>query len=157
MGIRDHARRAAHGTRDDAKERKQLSAGHLPDELRAALAAAGEEILLEEQGIDTFVKGVQVQFEGKLVPLKKNYGPGAVVVTDRRLLVLAAGGFEHLEVEHQHGAAQVALAVERADMLCLVYEASVATAFGAGHIELRLHTKQAGLIADLLRGLAAPE
>ena len=143
------------GARDEANERKQLTAGQLPDELRASMASAGEEIVFLEEGVDSFVKGLQVQYEGKLIPLKKNWGRAAIAVTDRHLVVLAAGGFEHLQVSHQQGAAQVRLVVERPDMLCLVYDASVTRTFGSGRVELRLHTSQAERIAGLLRSLAA--
>lgn len=123
------------------------SAGRLPDDVRASLAA--EELLVLDEDLLGSITYRRYRANGVRVRRKQVALAGAVAVTTRRLLVWAAGS-KHVDVPLAHPL-RLALDVQaEKDLLHIAYDAKAFRADRSGRVELRFTTTHAKTVARLL-------
>jgi len=87
--------------------------------------------------------------------LRKQTVMGAIVLTDRRLLVWA-NRVKHVDVPHHDPLrAGIKVTVDQPDRICVSYDAGAGNPDMSGQVEVRLRTARASTIAWMCRDLAA--
>jgi hypothetical protein len=128
--------------------------GGLPDDLRASVAADGATLALLENLVVVVTFRNYRDAAGRYSSLRKQMVRGAIAITERTLIVYA-GRFLHIRTPHQHPVRDgIEVTAERADRLCLVYDAGATNPSRKGRVELRLRTDRAVELAGLLHRLA---
>lgn len=121
--------------------------GHLPEPLRATLAAEG--VLLLAGRVPGSITYRRFRAPGEYHRWRKVAVVGTVALTGRRLVVWAGRG-KQVDVPYGHPLrSAITLVAERPDRLCIAYDAAAFNAQRSGRVELRFRSEHAPAMADL--------
>jgi hypothetical protein len=128
--------------------------GRLPEDLRASLAEADEDMLVLLEDLPATVTYRRFRSYDSYYWWKEEWTRGAVAITDQRLVVWA-GGILHIRTPHAHPVRTlIVVTADSPDQVCFSYQAGITNPSIAGHAEVRLRTSQAAHITGLLNRFA---
>jgi hypothetical protein len=134
----------------NALQRLLLGAGRLPEDLHASLVTGGDVVFVEEGLIGSITRR-RFRAPGRYSSWQRQAVSGAIAVTGGRRVVVWAGRYKHIDVPVTHPLwATIEFTVDPPDRVCFAYDPGATDPRVSGRVEVRLKTRQAQRLAQLL-------